>query len=75
MLSVIRSRIFVAMRVRLAAERMKKVTDIENSSAPADRSTDGAVVASSLQNDLLQMAEDPDSGVRFQLALAIGQVQ
>ena len=58
--------------VRLAADRMKKTADVDGSSAHADRSADGAVVPSSLQDDLLQMTNESDSGVRFQLALAIG---
>ena len=58
---VIRSRIFgrADRRLRLAAKR--------------DRNTGRRTNASSLRDDLFQMTNDPDSGVRFQLALAIGR--
>ncbi|MCI0333900.1 MAG: DUF1080 domain-containing protein [Planctomycetes bacterium] len=62
--------------VRLAAERVAdrvdERADLGGPSKHAGRNTASTEDASSLRGDMFQMSNDPDSGVRFQLALAIG---
>ncbi len=63
--------------VRLVAERVADRVDagadVGGPSKLADPHTPSTEDVSSLRGDIFQMTDDPDAGVRFQLALAIGR--
>lgn len=58
--------------VRLAADRTGEASQAAAAATEADRSDDPARDVASLRNTLLEMTNEQDAAVRFQLALAIG---